>query len=37
VNDPDLVDTVGWTPTLFLPIDPTKKVPEIVGKGAGPF
>jgi pectate lyase len=36
-NDPDLLDTVGWTPTLFLEIDPTKKVPEIVRKGAGPF
>jgi pectate lyase len=36
-NDPDLLDTVGWTPPLFPEIDPTKKVPEIVRKGAGPF
>ncbi len=37
VNDPDLTEDVGWTPTLFIEIDPTKKVPNIVRKGAGPF
>lgn len=37
VNDPDLTEDVGWTPTLFVEIDPTKKVPNIVRKGAGPF
>ena len=37
VNDPDLLDTVSWAPTLFLELDPTKKVPEIVEEGAGPF
>jgi pectate lyase len=37
VNDPDLLDTVGWAPTLFLELDPTKEVPEIVEKGAGPL
>lgn len=37
VNDPDLVETVGWTPTLFLEIEPTKKVPSSVQNDAGPF
>jgi len=37
VNDPDLVDAVSWTPTLFLEIDPTTTVPELVEQGAGPF
>ncbi|HEX2446198.1 MAG TPA: hypothetical protein VHJ77_19780 [Vicinamibacterales bacterium] len=37
VNDPDLLDTVSWAPTLFLEVDPTKNVPKIVRKGAGPF
>jgi pectate lyase len=37
VNDPDLVETVGWTPTLFLEIQPTKKVPSSVQNDAGPF
>ena len=36
VNDPDLVETVGWTPTLFLEIQPTQTVPS-VQSGAGPF
>ena len=36
VNDPDLVDTVSWTPTLFLEIDPTFIVPIVVWTGAGP-
>lgn len=37
VNDPDLVETVAWTPTLFLEIQPTKKVPSSVQNDAGPF
>jgi pectate lyase len=37
VNDPDLVETVGWTPTLFLELEPTKKVPSSVQNDAGPF
>ena len=37
VNDPDLVETVGWTPTLFLELEPTKKVPSSVQSHAGPF
>jgi pectate lyase len=37
VNDPDLADAVGWTPTLFLEIDPTFIVPIVVLTGAGPF
>jgi pectate lyase len=37
VNDPDLSENVGWTPTLFLEIEPTKKVLSSVLSGAGPF
>jgi pectate lyase len=37
VNDPDLVETVGWTPTLFLELQPTKRVPSSVQNDAGPF
>jgi pectate lyase len=37
VNDPDLLDTVSWTPTLFLPIEDTRDVPVSVQSGAGPF
>jgi len=37
VNDPDLVATVGWTPALFLELEPTKKVPASVQSDAGPF
>jgi pectate lyase len=37
VNDPDLVETVGWTPTLFLEIEPTGRVPSSVQNDAGPF
>jgi pectate lyase len=40
VTDPDIVDAStagGWTPTLFLDIDRTKEVPNLVRKGAGPF
>lgn len=35
--DPDLTDAIGWTPTLFLPIDPAFKVPSRVASQAGPF
>lgn len=37
VNDPDLSDNVGWTPTLFLEIEPTFKVPSAVESRSGPF
>jgi pectate lyase len=37
VNDPDLVEAVGWTPTLFLEIEPAKKVVGSVQHDAGPF
>jgi pectate lyase len=37
VNDPDLLPTVGWTPTLFKRIDPTWTVPLAVELLAGPF
>lgn len=37
VNDPDLVETVAWTPALFLEIEPTKRVPGSVQNDAGPF
>jgi pectate lyase len=37
LNDPDLATDVGWTPTLFTAIDPTKSVPLQVGLRAGPF
>lgn len=37
VNDPDLVETVGWTPALFLELEPTKKVLSSVQSDAGPF
>jgi len=37
VNDPDLSGTVGWTPTLFLEIQPTGKVPSAIQNDAGPF
>jgi len=37
VNDPDLVDAVSWTPTLFLPVEDTSSVPVSVQTGAGPF
>jgi pectate lyase len=37
VNDPDLLSDVGWAPTLFLEIQPTKKVPSSVQNDAGPF
>ena len=37
VNDPDLLSDVGWTPTLFVEVEPAFKVPSSVEKGAGPF
>ncbi len=37
VNDPDLLTTVAWTPTLFKRIDPTWTVPLTVELFAGPF
>jgi pectate lyase len=37
VNDPDLATEVAWAPTLFTPIDDTKRVPVQVGVRAGPF
>jgi pectate lyase len=40
VNDPDIQEAAppaGWTPTLHLEIDDTKKVLDIVKQGAGPF
>jgi pectate lyase len=36
-NDPDLLGDVGWTPTLFLEIDPTRSVLPVVQSHAGPF
>jgi pectate lyase len=36
-NDPDLGWDVGWTPTLFTAMDPTRKVPTRVDRRAGPF
>jgi pectate lyase len=36
-NNPDLADTVGWTPTLFTVIHPTQAVPGLVTYSAGPF
>lgn len=37
VNDPDLSSNVGWIPTVFLPIDPTFKVPSLIESQAGPL
>jgi pectate lyase len=39
VTDPDIVDASGttWIPTLFLEVDRTKEVPNLVRKCAGPF
>jgi len=36
-NDPDLLGDVGWTPELFLGIDPTRRVLPLVQAHAGPF
>ncbi|HMF93781.1 MAG TPA: hypothetical protein VKE96_05785 [Vicinamibacterales bacterium] len=37
VNDPDLTDAVGWTPTLVAEFDETFKVPSRIKSRAGPF
>jgi pectate lyase len=37
INDPDLSDAVGWTPTLFVAVHPAFKVPALVASQAGPF
>jgi pectate lyase len=36
-NDPDLLATVAWVPTLFTEIEATRKVPSSVQKNAGVF
>jgi pectate lyase len=36
-NEPDLTEDVGWTPTLFLEIDPAGHVLPLVLGHAGPF
>ena len=36
-SDPDLLPDVDWTPTLFLPLQPTRKVFSTVQAHAGPF
>jgi pectate lyase len=36
-NNPDLLTDVGWTPTLFIEIEPAFKVPSSIESGAGPF
>ncbi len=37
VNDPDLSPDVGWTPTLFVDLEPTWRTIPAVNSGAGPF
>jgi pectate lyase len=37
VNDPDLLDDVGWTPSLFVDLMETQDVSSAVEAGAGPF
>ncbi|HEU4601278.1 MAG TPA: hypothetical protein VFS24_04895 [Steroidobacteraceae bacterium] len=37
VNDPDLNESVGWAPTFYRCIEPTKRVPSSVQNDAGPF
>ncbi len=37
VNDPDLLPNVGWTPVLFLEIEPTFQVPSTIMSRSGPF
>jgi len=37
VNDPDLLDGVGWTPLLFVDLMETQDVMPAVESGAGPF
>jgi pectate lyase len=36
-RDPDLSADVGWTPALFLTVDPAFKVPGLIESQAGPF
>jgi pectate lyase len=36
-NNPDLSGDVGWTPTLFLEIEPAFKVPSAIESRSGPF
>lgn len=36
-NDPDLSSAVGWTPALFLEIQPTQCLPGLIPAQAGPF
>jgi len=36
-NDPDLLDGVGWTPSLFVDLMETQDVMPAVESGAGPF
>jgi pectate lyase len=36
-HDPDLSGNVGWAPTLFIEIQPTRNVPSAVQNDAGPF
>ena len=35
-NNPDLLETVGWAPTLFVSVDETQDVRARVQSGAGP-
>jgi len=37
VNDPDLVEDVGWTPILFVDLMEARDVMHAVESGAGPF
>jgi pectate lyase len=37
VNNPDLSSDVGWTPTLFVEIEPAFKVPSAIESRSGPF
>jgi len=37
VNDPDLSETVGWIPTLFIDLMEARDVMPAVESGAGPF
>jgi pectate lyase len=36
-NEPDLLNDVGWIPTLFVELTETQDVPSAVESGAGPF
>lgn len=37
VHDPDLLEEVGWTPTLFVEVQAARDVPSAVQNDAGPF